>query len=219
MMLRALLLLAGLPLAAWAQLQVFEFDGANENAVNGLYQVPDTALGDTTTTRFRVFNTGSGAATLQNLTIAGDGFQISAAPSVPYVIAPTTFAEFTVAFSPTIVAGYSANLLVNSIAVIVRGSGVASATLSLGGNPLTSGATVDFGTILLGTNTSQTLTISNPTPASVTISSIVVSGTAFKGPAGVSTPLILSAGKSASFQITFSPPAGQLYQGSLVLDG
>src|SRR5579863_3331141 len=94
--------LAILPWSALAQIQVFQFDGTTETAVGSLCNVGPATPGDTLETRFRVRNIGSGPATFQTLGFtdaAGvhpsqDGFQIAAAPSLPYIIAPGNFAEF-----------------------------------------------------------------------------------------------------------------------------
>ena len=97
---RLLVLFAMLPLGGLAQLQLFQFDGTTEAAVSSLYQLPPAAPGDNVITRFRAFNTGLAAVTFQSLSIAGEAFQVSAAPSLPYVIASGSFAEFDVLFSP-----------------------------------------------------------------------------------------------------------------------
>ena len=134
-----------LPLCAFGQLQLTEYDGTTANPGQaGLSRVGSVAPGDTLTPiRFRVYNeSGTGAASFTSLPFAGQGFSIvsASAPSLPYVIAPGAFASFSVAFSPTGVGSYSANLLVNSIAVTLSlGSATASATLWLGQTPLSAG--------------------------------------------------------------------------------
>jgi len=108
------------PVSAFAQLQLFEFDGTTETPVTSLLQVPPVASGDTVIIRFRLFNNGLGAATFSNLGLSGQDFLITSAPSIPYVIAPGSFAEFRVTFSPDAIGSYSANMLVNTIAVALR---------------------------------------------------------------------------------------------------
>jgi hypothetical protein len=215
---RLLFLFALLPPGALAQLQLFEFDGTTEAPVSSLYQLPPAAPGDNVITRFRAFNTGVAAVTFQNLSIAGEAFQISAAPSLPYVIAPGSFAEFKVLFSPDAVGGYSANLLVNTIAVTLRGSAVAEPTLAAGTTALAVGGTADFGTVLFNTMSTESFTLSNPNQSAVTVAQISVAGGGFKGPLGITTPLTLSPGQAASFQIVFAPTAGATYTGTLTID-
>ena len=111
---RLLLLAAVLAAPALAQVQVFEFNGTADSAVSGLYNVGAASPGDTLKTRFHVRNNGAGPASLQTLSLAGIGFQISSAPSLPYIIAPGSEVEFDVLFAPTTLGTYSAFLLVNT---------------------------------------------------------------------------------------------------------
>jgi Abnormal spindle-like microcephaly-assoc'd, ASPM-SPD-2-Hydin len=219
---RCLLLTATLlPLSAFAQIQVFEYNGSTETPVNGLYNVGSASPGDTIQTRFRVRNVGVATATLQKLSLGGSGFQITAAPSLPYIIAPGSETEFDVSFAPTAFGTYSAFMAVNTLNITLQGNSVASAVLTVAGSntPLAAGATVQFGSVTVGQSAQQVFTLSNPGTTTLTVHSIVVSGTGFSGPAGVALPVQLGAGKSVSFSVTFQPPAGQAAQGTLVVDG
>src|SRR5271169_6573217 len=100
-----------LPLSAMAQIQLFQFDGTNDNPVGSLYNVGSAAVGDTITTRFHVKNVGTGPQTFQTLSLSGEGFTISSAASLPYIIAPGSEAEFDVAFSPTSAENFDAFLV------------------------------------------------------------------------------------------------------------
>ncbi len=212
--------MAMLPLAALAQIQVLRFDGVNENPVAGLVDVGAASPGDTLETRFRVRNIGAGAAVFQTLSIAGSGFRITTAPSLPYTIAPGSEAEFRVAFSPISIGSYSAFLLVNSINISLRGTVAPAAVLTLdnGSAALAAGATIDFGSVQRGSSRLQTLTLTNPNSASLTISTLAVTGVGFRGPIGAQAPIEIAYGESVSFQIAFEPPGGQPAQGTLTVD-
>ncbi|HLH00047.1 MAG TPA: choice-of-anchor D domain-containing protein [Bryobacteraceae bacterium] len=218
---RLLLLLASVPLAGLAQIQVVQFDGTTETAVGSLYNVGSVAPGDTLLTRFRVRNTGAGAATLQTLSLAGSGFQFAAAPSLPYVIAPGSEAEFKVNFTPTTTGTFTAFLVVNSIDITLQGAASSAASLMLAGSqtPLSAGAVVDFGSVTRGGSKVQAFLLFNAASANVTVASVVVTGTAFRGPIDLTTPVHLSPGQSASFEIAFEPQSGQPAQGVLSVDG
>jgi len=216
---RLLLIVALLPLSSIAQIQVFEYNGTTETAVGGLYNVGSAAPGDTIKTRFRVRNTGTGPATFQTLSLAGTGFQIAAAPTLPYIIAPGSEAEFDVNFAPTTLGTYSAFMLVNTLNITLQGNSVASATLSLAGAPLSAGAIIPFGSVTVPNSAQQTLSLSNSNAASVTVGAITVSGTGFSGPSGLTTPVQLASGQTASFKVTFQPQAGQAATGTLTVDG
>jgi hypothetical protein len=216
---RILWLASLLPLSALAQIQLFQFDGVNDNPVGSLFNVGSAAAGDTISTRFHVKNIGSGAQTFQTLSLSGIGFAISAAPSLPYVIAPGSEVEFDVAFSPTSTGNYGAFLVVNGINVALTGTEVAAPVLTLAGSgsPLVAGSVIDFGSVAKGSSVSQGFTLANLGASSLTVSTITVSGTGFSGPTGVTLPVQLTSGQTASFQVSFQPQSGQPAQGVLTV--
>ena len=220
---RFLLAFSLLPIAAVAQIQVFQFNGTTETPVGSLFNVGSAAPGDTLETRFRVRNTGSGPATFQTLSLAGSGFQLVAAsvPSLPYIIAPGNFAEFRVDFAPATVATYSAFMAVNTMNITLQGNAVAGVSVRLAGSqaPLMAGASIPFGSVTVGSSKAQTIVLSNPNSAALTVQSISVSGAGFSGPIGVTAPLQLASGQTASFQVQFQPQTGQSAQGTLTIDG
>jgi hypothetical protein len=220
MILRLLLCCAVIPLAALSQIQVSLFDGTNETPVGALVDLGSASPGDTLDSRFRVRNIGAGPAIFQTLALAGSGFKISTAPSLPYTIAPGSEAEFRVAFNPTSIGTYSAFLLVNTINITLRGSVTPAAVITVGsGNtPLASGGVIDFGSVQRGKSQLQILTLTNPNNASLTVNTLTVSGTQFRGPIGAATPVQLTSGQSVSFQIAFEPQGGQPAQGALTVD-
>ena len=199
-------------------LQLFQFDGTTEKPVGQLYEIGSAAPGDNIETRFRVRNTGTAPVNLTSLSVAGTSFRLSSQPSLPYVIAPSAFVDFRVLFSPTDPGSYSANLLVNTISVTLRGTAVAGAVLMLGQTVLGAGATIDFGQTEPGTSLPISLTLANRSSTSVPVSSITVTGADFSGPTGISTPLALSPGQAASFTIKFSPSGAHSSQGVLTVD-
>ncbi len=188
MILRALLFAGLLPLAALAQLQVFEFDGTNDTPVGALVNVGTASPGDKLETRFHVRNIGAGPATFSTLALSGEGFTIVSAPSLPYILAPyvglTSEAEFDVSFAPTTSGSFSALLAVNTISIVLQGNSAASAALTLSGSqtPLTAGATIGFGSVDVGASGTQGFVLSNSAATSVTVASVVVSGTGFSRP-------------------------------------
>jgi hypothetical protein len=221
---RSLLFLSLLPLSALAQIQVFQFDGTTETAVGALVNVGTATPGDTLETRFRVRNIGSGAATFQTLSIAGDGFQISAKPTLPYTLAPysgpASEAEFRVTFTPSITGSYSASLLVNTINVALRGVSTPAATLLLAGSktPLSAGSVIDFGSVVQGGSKLQGFALLNAGNTSLNIATLSVSGTGFRGPIGLTQPVSLAPGQTVSFQVAFEPQTGPPAQGRLNVD-
>ncbi len=94
-----------------------------------------------------------------------------------------------------------------------------AAVLTVGNNTaVTTGATIDFGSVERGSTRLQTFTLTNPTGASLTIGMLAVTGAGFRGPIGAAAPIELSSGQPVSFQIAFEPQGGQPAQGTLVVD-
>ena len=221
---RLLLCASLLPLSALAQLQVFQFDGTNYTPVSTVVNIGTAAPGDTIISRFRVRNMTSAPVVLQTITLAGEGFSIQSSPSLPYTlppyVGPTSEAEIDTNFSPTIIASYSATLAINSTSIILQGTAAPTATLSLSGSttPLPAGATVNFGSVAVGSKQTQGFLLSNTGTASITIATLTATGAAFTGPIGLTAPVQLQPGQTATFQVTFTPQSGTLAQGVLTVD-
>ena len=73
-----------------------------------------------------------------------------------------------------------------------------------------------FPNVLVGSTNSQTVTVQNTGNASATITNITVAGTGF-GTSGLSLPLVIAAGQSSAFNITFAASASGNASGSVVL--
>ena len=82
----------------------------------------------------------------------------------------------------------------------LAGSSNSGGTVGLGSNSL------NFGSVPIGSSKTLSDTITNNTAASVTISSIQGLGSGFKV-TGITPPLVLAAGQTASFSVQFQPTA------------
>ena len=69
---------------------------------------------------------------------------------------------------------------------------------------------------MVGTTSSQTVTVQNSGKASATITSVTVGGAGF-GTSGLNLPLVLAAGQSNAFNVTFAPTASGNASGSISL--
>ena len=211
------------PLAALAQIQVYQFDGATEKLVGATYDVGTVTPGDTLETRFHVRNMGNGPQTLQTLALSGASFRISAAPSLPYIIAPGNQVEFRILFSPNVTGSFTGSIAVNAVNTVnisLHGSSVAAASLMLAGSstPLIANGTIDFGSVVRGIGKLQGFMFYNAGGTTVTVSSLFVAGPGFRGPIGLTAPVQLGPGQTASFQVAFEPQNGQPAQGTLNVD-
>jgi P pilus assembly chaperone PapD len=75
-------------------------------------------------------------------------------------------------------------------------------------------SSVNFGSVVVGSNGSQTITLSNSGTASVTLSAASASGSGFSV-SGLSTPLTITAGQTANFSAGFAPASTGSVSGSI----
>jgi hypothetical protein len=178
------------------------------------------AAGDTKDVRVRARNNGAGPIPVTTLTIGGAGFSLPDKPSLPYSVAPGTFLDFTVHFTGSTIASYSANLQVNSTSVLLLASVAASATL-VAGTGCTgpdSASVIDFGAVVSGSAVTCSYTLKNQNLQPVTVSNLAVTGAGFSGPQGGHAPVTIPAGEQISFTIAFNPTTPALYSGTMIID-
>ena len=171
-------------------------------------------LGSTVTTPVTVNNTGKTQLTISKASVSGAGLAF-AGPGLPITIAPSASANLSVSFDPSAAGSVSGSLTVYaSSAWGGKGkthTGSASASLAgTGVNPatgyLSAPASLNLGTVMIGSSQSQSIIVSNTGGASLTISAASVSGTGFSV-TGLSYPFTLNAGTTAALTVTFAPTA------------
>jgi hypothetical protein len=162
-----------------------------------------------------VSNTGGTDVTVSQIAVTGTGFSLSGF-TLPFPVVAGGSATFTVTYAPTTAGNSTGTVTITSTAsgtapsVTLSGSGVAAATLSA--NP----SSVNFGSVLVGSNQSVSETITNTGGSSVTVSQGTVTGTGFSM-SGVTFPITLAAGQSRSFSVTFTPQSAATATGNIAL--
>ncbi|HZW80302.1 MAG TPA: choice-of-anchor D domain-containing protein, partial [Candidatus Deferrimicrobiaceae bacterium] len=160
-------------------------------------------------------NTGAVSVSIASVSISSKYFTLSS-PSLPAVIAAGQNSTISIVFTPNAAGAFSATVSITSNAsdsastVSVSGTGVSNGQLVLN---QTSDA---FGNVTVGSQSSQTVTLTNNTASSVTISQAVLSGSGFSL-SGLSTPLALNAGANTTFSILFAPLATGSVSGNLAI--
>jgi hypothetical protein len=171
------------------------------------------SVGSSQSQSVTITNAGGSAVTITTATATGTGFTVSGL-ATPLTLTPGQSSGFTVTFSPQAAGSASGSLaLASNIANVnlaLTGSG--QAVGSLGANP----ASIAFGSVQLGSNQAQTITLTNSGSSSVVISQISASGTGFSLN-GTSTPVTLGAGLSTTFTVTFTPSAAGAATGNVAI--
>ena len=160
-------------------------------------------------------NTGSASLTVSSASVSSKYFSISS-PTLPLAILAGQSSPITLAFTPNAAGTFSATVTLSSDA------SDSYTTLSLGGTGLSSGqlaaspTSETFGSITIGSQSSQTITLTNATGSTVNISQASVSGSGFTL-SGITTPLALSVSQSTTFTVTFSPQSAGNASGGVTI--
>src|SRR5262249_39299103 len=171
--------------------------------------------GTTQSQNVTLSNTGGSALTVSQANATGTGFSLSGL-TLPLTLNPSQTATFSVRFAPQSNGSVSGNIALTSdgsnptVNIPLSGAGVAAGTLSA--NP----ASIAFGSVQVGSNQKQTVSITNNGGVSLTISQANVTGTGFSI-SGISVPLTLTPGQSTSFSVTFAPQSAGSVSGNVAL--
>ena len=162
----------------------------------------------------QITNTGNSALTISQSAISGSGFSVTGL-TVPLVLAAGQGTSCNVLFGPRSAGNVTGVLRLDSdgvafsTAVSLSGTGVASTrTLSISQNSL------DFGSIAVGSTSSQAVILANTGNSPVTISQIGENGAAF-ALAGAATPIVLAPAQSTSITVNFNPAAAGTATGTV----
>lgn len=160
-------------------------------------------------------NTGGTSVTISQVAITGNGFSLSGI-TAPVTLTPGQSATFTVKFAPQSAASASGSVTITSTAsnptltIPISGTGISPGTL--GSNP----TSLSFGSVTVRSNQSLSETVTNTGGSSVTISQVGISGTGFSLK-GITAPVTLTAGQSASFSVTFTPVSAGSVRGNVTI--
>ncbi len=161
-------------------------------------------LGKSQTQTDTVTNTGGSSTTISQDSVAGAGFSI-AGPTMPLVLAPGQSAALSVTFTPLTLNSVSGSVAVASdasdpnLTISLNGSATGAAQGQLSVSP----STINVGNVTVGQSGTQTGSIS-ASGAGVSVSAASVPSSEFSI-SGLAFPVVLAAGQSASFTLTFTP--------------
>jgi hypothetical protein len=160
-------------------------------------------------------NTGITNITVSSASISSQYFSLST-PTLPVAVLAGQSIPVSFVFSPNAAGTFNATVSVVSNATntpatfSLTGTGVASGLLAVNpGNEV-------FGSVTVGTQSTQTVTLTNNTTSTVNISAASVSGTGFTM-SGITPPLSLNAGQSTTFKVTFAPQAAGSASGTVTI--
>jgi hypothetical protein len=157
-------------------------------------------------------NSGNSAVRISQVTTVGTGFKASGLV-LPFTLAAGQHVALNITFTPATTGSFT-----GSVAVV---SNVTNppATISLSGKGVQPKisvvpSSVSFGSVPVGVTNTQTLTLSNPGSADLSVTQATVKGAGFTLN-GLALPLSIAPGHSSAFTVRFTPAAVGSVSGSL----
>ena len=172
-------------------------------------------VGASSSQNITLSNSSTAAVTISNLSVTGTGFSQSGA-TLPLTLAVGQSATIAVKFAPTAASSVTGSLQITSnatnasVSVALSGTGTAAPQGTLTVSP----QSLAFGSVLIGSSANQTITLSNTSGITVTVSKIAATGAGFSQ-SGITLPLTLASGQTATLTATFAPQTAGAASGSL----
>src|SRR5437899_1532199 len=177
----------------------------------------NVSLGSSSTQTVSLINSGAANVIISRATPSGNGFSITGL-TFPLTLSAGQRTSFNVAFAPTSAGSVTGSLSLvsdtpNSPSTIaLSGTGVTS-TFLLTASP----TSLSVGNVTAGSKSApQTVTLTNSGNSSVSISQINVSASGFTA-RGLTAPLTLAAGQTASFSVVFASTTAGTATGNVSL--
>jgi hypothetical protein len=161
---------------------------------------------------------------ISQLALSSNSFSYDGAGTLPYTVAANSTTTLNVHFGPSAAGAASAQLVIASnspaspsTTVQMTGTGIAAVPPVAGAAALTvSSSAVAFGNVAVGTPSIQPVTLTSSGTAAVIVSGASLSGSGFTM-SGVTFPLTLNAGQTATLNLQFDPTAAGEATGNLVI--
>src|ERR1700728_1248261 len=158
-------------------------------------------------------NTGTANIAISAHSITGTGFTLTGW-SAPASLTPGQTTSFTITFAPTTSTSATGSVSINSnapgspLAINLSGSGTATqATMTISPSP------VAFGNVAMGSNSSQTVTLTNTGNATLNITAATISGSGFT--TNLAVPKSVNPGAKTTFTVTLAPTTAGSTTGSI----
>ena len=176
----------------------------------------NVTVGQTSTQNVTLSNSGNASLTINLATISGTGFGMTGL-SLPKTLTPGANLSFSVQFTPTSTAGATGSIVFTDNApnspqtLTLTGSAVASGS-TLGANP----GSLNFNSVVVGSSSQQTITLTNSGNATITINQVTTTGPGFSS-TGLNSGQQIAAGATATFTPKFAPTATGAASGNVAI--
>ena len=160
-------------------------------------------------------NSGGSSLTISAASATGTGISISGL-MLPLTLNAGQSTSFTVKFAPSAAGAVNGSVTITSnganptLAIPATGTGVTPGSLSA--NP----ASLSFGSVQVGSYSTQSETVTNTGGSNVTITQASVTGSGFSI-SGLTLPITLSPNQNVTFNVKFAPTATGVASGNLAI--
>jgi hypothetical protein len=177
-----------------------------------------TKIGAHQTRAVNLLNYGGTNLTITRARVSGAGFSMNNL-ALPLLLKPRQTTVATIAFAPVRSGNFSGSVEFLTVAadgvrnrVVLSISGFGTGTGTLTSNP----SSLAFGSIQVGSKSSQPETLTNTGGAAVTISQATASGAGFSV-SGLTLPITLATNQSVTFNAIFAPASAGAVSGALTI--
>ena len=189
---------------------------------------PPVDVNGSTTASITIANLGSGAGTINNVAISGAGFQLGGLPLLPATVPAGQSVKFSIVFNPAQAGSFTGTFRIDISGASISGT-LAGATnapnltasyaLADGNNqPLASGAAIAFPSVDVNATTTASITILNQGTGTGTLTSVAISGAAFRLTGLPLIPSNIPAGQNVKLGIVFAPTQAGTFTGTFRID-
>jgi len=171
-------------------------------------------LSNSNTKNVTVTNSGTGSVTISQISVTGSGLSANGI-TTPMTLSAGQTTVLSIVYSPTQLGLVAGSVTITSDAtnsptvIVATGTGVQP---QLTASP----SALNFGNVTVGSNGTQTITLSNTGSSAASISQASISGTGFTM-SGLTLPMSLAAGASSSFTVQFAPTAAGTVSGGVTV--
>jgi hypothetical protein len=173
------------------------------------------ALGAQQSQTVTLTNTGTSSVNISQASVSGAGFQLSGI-STPLTLSASQSTTFTTTFAPQATGSASGTVTITSDAptptLMMALSGTGISPGALGSNP----TSLSFGSVQVGSNKSLSEQVTNTGSTAITISQIAITGSGFSL-SGITAPVTLTGGQSATFSVKFAPASAASANGTVTI--
>ena len=183
---------------------------ASVTASPSMVSFGQVAIGTISTLPVVLTNNRSWKVTLSSFQTTGSGFSTTG-PSFPLTLGAGQSVLVNVAFAPQAAGTTGGSLFFSGPALAIALTGTGGASGQLSANP----TILNFANVPVGSRQTQSVILTNSGGSSLTVSQVTLTGSSFTS-SGVTLPLTLEAGQSATLSVVFAPLLAGSVNGNLV---